>query len=138
MTEINNIVQIEELPLENKQLEQMKELSDINSNTQPEETVELTSELLSSNETLEFINECNMSIFNFTKDKTNEVILKQKEKIMKKKYRLYQYNLYIEQYVYIGQHATFSDISNYLTSLGININLKTLLKNKLLKIELII
>jgi len=138
MSEIHNNEQIEELQLENKQLEQMNELSDINSNTLPEETIELTSKLDQYHETLEFINDCDMSIFNFTKDKTNEVKLKPKEKTIKKKYRLYQYNLYINEYTLIGQYATFSDISNYLTSLDIHINLKTLLKNKLLKIELVI
>jgi hypothetical protein len=79
-----------------------------------------------------------MSIFNFTKDKTNEVILKPKEKTIKKKYRLYQYNLYINEFIYIGKFTTFTEINKYLENLDIHINLKTLLKNKLLKIELII
>jgi hypothetical protein len=122
MTEIINIEQIEQLTLENKQLE---------------ETIELTSKLDQYNETLEFINECGMSIFNFTKGNTNNVILKPKEKTIKKKYKLYQYNLNINEFIYIGQYTTFYEINNYLTSLDININLKTLIKNKLLKIELI-
>jgi hypothetical protein len=66
------------------------------------------------------------------------VILTPKEKTIKKKYRLYQYNLYIEQYTYIGKYATFSEITKYLENLNIKINLKSLLKNKLFKIELII
>lgn len=119
MTEINNIVHIEELSnaqLENKQLEQIEQ---------------------QYNETLEFINECNMSIFNFTKDNTNNVILKPKEKIIKKKYKLYQYNLNINEFIYIGKFTTFSEITKYLEKQDIHINLKTLIKNKLLKIELI-
>jgi hypothetical protein len=121
MTEIQNNDEIEKLNNEISNNEQLEETSNIN-----------------SNETIEFINECNTSIFDFTKDKTNNIILKPKVKNIKKKYRLYQYNLYIENYVYIDKFATFSDISNYLENKDININLKTLLKNKLLKIELII
>jgi hypothetical protein len=138
MSEIQNNEQIEQLTLENKQLEQMNELSDINSNTLPEETIELTSKLDQYHETLEFINDCDMSIFNFTKDKTNEVKLKPKEKTIKKKYRLYQYNLYINEFIYIGKFTTLTEINKYLENLDIHINLKRLIKNKLFKIELVI
>jgi hypothetical protein len=134
MNEINNIEQLEELPLDNKHLEQMNELSDTNSQIQQ---LEETIELISNNETLNFINECNMSIFDFTKDKTNEVILTPKLKTIKKKYKLFQYNLNINEFVYISKFTTFTEITNYLENLEIKINLKTLIKNKLLKIELI-
>jgi hypothetical protein len=123
MTEILNNTQIKELSLENSQLE---------------EPLELLSNNEQNNETIEFLTKCNMSIFNFTKDKTNDVILKPKEKIIKKKYKLFQYNLTLKNYVRINNFATFSEISKYLENLDIKINLKTLLKNKLLKIELII
>jgi hypothetical protein len=66
------------------------------------------------------------------------LILTPKEKTIKKKYRLHQYNLYNENYVYIGKYATLLDITKYLENINIKINLKTLLKNKLLKIELLI
>jgi len=137
MSEIQNNEQIEQLTLENKQLEQMNELSDINSNTLPEETIELTSKLDQYHETLEFITDCGMSIYDFTKDKTNDVILTPKEKTIKKKYKMFQYNLNINEFIYIGKYATFSEISKYLENLDIHINLKSLIKNKLYKIELI-
>ena len=117
MTEINNYDEIEQI---NEQLEES-----INSNEKLEQTIE-------------FINECHASIFDFSKDNTNKVVLKPKEKMIKKKYKLYQYNLIIENYAYIGKFATFSEKTKYLENFGIKINLKILLKNKLLKIELII
>jgi hypothetical protein len=87
-------------------------------------------------ETLNFLNECNMSMFNFTKDTNNNVILKPiKIKLFKKKYNLYQYNLTTNNYQYIDKFCTLQDISKYLEKLGISINLKTLIK-KLFKIEL--
>jgi hypothetical protein len=102
-----------------------------------EQIQELSKELqeLSNNQTLNFIND---SIFDFTKSNTNDIVLKTKEKIIKKKYKLYQYNLNVENFIYINNFVTFSDISKYLENLNIHINLKTLLKNKLFKIELII
>ena len=138
MSEINNIEQIEQLPLENKQFEKINELSDTNSNTHLEETIEETQELISNNETIEFINECGMSIFNFTKNKTNDVIQTPKEKTIKKKYKLFQYNLNINEFIYIGKFTTFTEINKYLENLDIHINLKSLIKNKLFEIELII
>jgi uncharacterized membrane-anchored protein len=132
MTETINYEQIEELSLEQ---------TDMNSNAQLEETnnyEQLEQQIEKFNETIEFLTECNMSILDFTKDKTNAVILTPKEKTIKKKYRLYQYNLYNENYVYIGKYATFLEITKYLENINIKINLKTLLKNKLLKIELLI
>jgi hypothetical protein len=65
MSEIHNNEQIEELQLENKQLEQLEQIELLSNNDQ-------------YNETLQFINDCNMSIFNFTKDDANNVILKPK------------------------------------------------------------
>ena len=119
MTETINNEQIEELSLEKLQIEILND------------EIELLSNNEQYNETIEFLNKCNMSIFEFSKDNTNAVILTPKEKTIKKKYKLYQYNLNIE-------YSTFMDITKYLTNLDIHINLKTLLKNKLLKIELII
>jgi hypothetical protein len=143
MTEIINIEQIIELSIETINDEQINEQNELISNNEQIELIsnkhlEETIELLSNNETIKFINECGMSIFNFTKDNTNgQIILTPKVKRIKKKYKLYQYNLNIEQFIHIDNFTTFTEISTYLTSLDININLKTLIKNKLLKIELI-
>jgi hypothetical protein len=71
-----------------------------------------------------------MSISSFKKNKNNKI------RIVNKKYNLYQYNLYIDNYVYIFKFATLSDITKYLENKDIAINLKKLLKNKLFKIEL--
>jgi hypothetical protein len=112
-------------------------MSENQNNEQIEEllsNVELISKLEQMEETKEFINDCNASIF----DNTNDSIVIPKEKNIKKKYRLLQYYLYINDYVYIDKFATFSEINTYLTSLNIHINLKSLIKNKLFKIELII
>ena len=114
MNEINNIEQIEASPLENKQLEQMNELSDINK----------TIEELINNEIMELT--------------TGQITLKPKEKTIKKKYHLLQYNLNINEFIYIGKFTTFTEITKYLEKQDIHINLKTLIKNNLFKIELII
>ena len=114
MNEINNIEQIEASPLENKQLEQMNELSDINK----------TIEELINNEIMELT--------------TGQITLKSKVKAIKKKYRLLQYNLNINEFIYIGKFTTFTEITKYLEKQDIHINLKTLIKNNLFKIELII
>jgi hypothetical protein len=50
------------------------------------------------NEKLKFINECQASIFDVTMDNNNmnnNIILKKTDNIIKKKYKLYQYNLYV-------------------------------------------
>ena len=69
---------------------------------------------------------------------TGQITLKPKEKSTKKKYRLLQYNLNINEFIYIGKFTTFTEITKYLEKQDIHINLKTLIKNNLFKIELII
>jgi maltoporin len=66
-----------------------------------------------------------VSIFNFTKDDANNVILKPKEKTIKMKYKLFQYNLTIKNYVRIDKTTTFTEITKYLEKQDIHINLKT-------------
>jgi hypothetical protein len=99
-----NYEELSNTQLENKQLEQFEQL---------EETLELSNND-QYNETIKFINECQLSIFDFTKNNANNIILKTKEKIIKKKYKLFQYNLTLKNYVRIDNFSTFSEISKYL------------------------
>ena len=90
-------------------------MTEIQNNDQIEQIEEFSTETINANlneqnnETIEFLTECNMSIFNLTKDQTNDMILKPKEKIIKKKCKLFQYNLILKNYVRIDNFATFSD-----------------------------
>ena len=86
---------------------------------------------LKSDETLQFLSLCNISISEFKKSKNNKI------KIVNKKYKLFQYGLSVEHsFIFIEKFATLSDISTYLANKGININLKSLIKNKLFKVEI--
>ena len=82
-------------------------------------------------DTLKFLDECRISIFDFKKDKNNKI------KIVNKKYKLYQYGLTVSNsFIYLDSFTTLKDISIYLKNKGININLKSLIKAKLFKIEI--
>jgi hypothetical protein len=105
-----------------------------------EQIIEISKELeeLSNNETIKFLNECKASIFEFTKDDNNNVIMKQsnKVKVIKKKYILSQYDITTNSYIYIEKFNKLSDITNYLEKFNIKIKLKKLIKNKLFKLEI--
>ena len=84
-----------------------------------------------TDDTLNFLDECRISIFDFKKGKNNKI------KLVNKPYKLFQYGLSVEHsFIYIENFAKLSDITKFLESKGINISIKKLIKNKIFKIEL--